>query len=117
MYIRKALLFILLVQAVAAIATAVAMLFFQKFSLLGFTDMGTIVAMAIVILGTLMLRDVRFGRNPMRLDRDTPVASRPDRSRWAAYKDRVSGLSYGPLLIVGGLAWQLILIGLYQLMR
>jgi len=115
MYIRKALLIILVVQVVAAIATAAAVLYLQKFTVLGVTNAGTIVAMAIAVLGTLIVRGARIGSNPVYTDMATSVASNPNGVRWADYEDMAAGLSYGTLLILGGLMWLLIIIGMYKL--
>ena len=117
MYILKALKVLLVVEFVAALATLAIVAYRNETTALGISNISTIVAIAIGVVGTLIKNGAAMGGlGPIEADMAASVADDPKGARWARYDDYVSGLSYGVILIVGAVIWLLITVGLYKLL-
>lgn len=117
MYILKALKVLLVVQLVAALATVGIVAYRHESTILGISNVSTIVAIAIGVMGTLILKGAPMGGRlgPVNADMATSVADNPRGVRLARYDDYVASLSYGVILIVGAVIWLLITVGFYKL--
>jgi len=118
MYILKALKVLLGVELMAALATVAIVAYRHETTLLGVSNISTIVAIAIGLVGTLILKGAPMGGRlgPVNADMATSVADNPHGLRRARYDDYVASLSYGVILIVGAVIWLLITVGFYKLM-
>jgi len=117
MYILKALKILLAVEAVAALATVGIVAYRHESTVLGVSNISTIVAIAIGVAGTLIKNRAPLGGlGPIEADMATSVADDPKGVRWARYNDYVASLSYGVILIVGAVIWLLITVGFYKLL-
>jgi len=116
MYILKALKVLLVVEFVAALATLAIVTYRHETTALGISNISTIVAIAIGVVGTLIKNGSPMGGlGPIEANMAASVADDPRGVRWARYEDYVASLSYGVILIVGAVIWLLITVGFYKL--
>ncbi|QDQ27386.1 hypothetical protein FNU76_14030 [Chitinimonas arctica] len=116
MHYRSALKFIGITNLLALLVTALAAYFLGRTTTIQLADTGSVIAMVICALGALMARGARLGDGPVSHQMTASVADSPNSLRGADYDDMLAGVSYGALLIVAGLLWLGVVVGMYQLL-